>query len=66
MYALIALASLALTVVSLLAIPIGVVLAPFLFGLFLLALVGLLGGVENRSVRQHDLQLDSERWRNGS
>jgi TRAP-type C4-dicarboxylate transport system permease small subunit len=66
MYALIAVASLALTVASLLAIPVGVVFAPFLFGLFLLALVGLLGGVDNRTVRQHDPQLDSERWRNGS
>jgi hypothetical protein len=66
MYALIAVASLALTAASLLAIPVGVVFAPFTFGLFLLALVGVLGGVENRTVRQHDPRLDSESWRNGS
>jgi hypothetical protein len=66
MYALIAVASLALTAASLLAIPVGVVFAPFTFGLFLLALVGVLGGVENRTVRQHEPRLDSESWRTGS
>jgi hypothetical protein len=37
-----------------------------LFGLFLLALVGVLGGLEDRTVRQHDPVLDPRRWRNGS
>jgi hypothetical protein len=44
----------------------GVVFAACLFGLFLLALVGVLGGLEDRTVRQHDPVLDPKRWRNGS
>jgi hypothetical protein len=44
----------------------GVLFALFLFGLFLLALVGVLGGLEDRTVRQHDPVLDPARWRNGS
>jgi hypothetical protein len=44
----------------------GVLFALFLFGLFLLALVGVLGGLEDRTVRQHDPVLDPTRWRNGS
>jgi hypothetical protein len=64
-YALIALGSLALTVAF---IPVigGVLFAVFLFGLFLLALVGVIGGSEDRTVRQHDPVLDPRRWRNGS
>jgi hypothetical protein len=44
----------------------GVLFALLLFGLFLLALVGVLGGLEDRTVRQHDPVLDPRRWRNGS
>jgi hypothetical protein len=64
-YGLIALVSLALTV-ALLPIIGGVLFAVFLFGLFLLALVGFIGGFENRTVRQHDTVLDPRRWRDGS
>lgn len=38
----------------------------FLFGAFLLALVGVLSGLEDRTVRQHDTVLDPTGWRNGS
>jgi hypothetical protein len=44
----------------------GVLFALSLFALFLLALVGVLGGLEDRTVRQHDPVLDPRRWRNGS
>ena len=37
-----------------------------LFGLFLLALVGVFSGLEDRTVRQHDPVLDPRGWRNGS
>jgi hypothetical protein len=37
-----------------------------LFGLFLLALVGVLSGLEDRTVRQHDTVLDPTGWRNRS
>jgi hypothetical protein len=37
-----------------------------LFGLFLLALVGVFSGLEDRTVRQHDTVLDPTGWRNGS
>ena len=64
--ALVATGSLFLTAASLVAAPAGgVVFAPFLFGLFLLALVGVFSGVENRAVREHDPVLDGKRWRNG-
>jgi len=36
------------------------------FGLFLLALVGVLVGVEDRTVRQHNPSLSPTEWRNGS
>jgi hypothetical protein len=59
--------SLFLTAASLLAAPAdGVVFTPFLFGLFLLALVGVFGGLEDRTVRQDNPVLDGTRWRNGS
>jgi hypothetical protein len=61
-----AVAALFLTVAT---IPIvgGAALALFLFGpLFLLALVGVLAGLENRMVRQHEPALDPRRWRDGS
>jgi hypothetical protein len=41
-------------------------MAPFILGLFLLALVGVLGQVSDRTVRQHDADLDPTGWRNGS
>jgi hypothetical protein len=55
-----------LSTLALLAVPGGVLFAPFPLGLFLLALVGVLGGLEDRTVRQHDPVLDPRRWRNGS
>ena len=36
-----------------------------LFGVFLLALVGVFSGLDNRTVRQHDPALDGRRWREG-
>lgn len=42
-----------------------VLFAFFLFGLFLLALVGVIGGQEDRSVRQHDAVTDPRGWRRG-
>ena len=44
----------------------GVFFAALFFGLFLLALVGVLGGLGNRTVQQHDPVLDPKGWRNGS
>jgi hypothetical protein len=44
----------------------GVLFALFLFGLFLLALVGVLSGLDDRAVRQRDPVLDPRGWRNGS
>jgi uncharacterized membrane protein len=44
----------------------GIIFAFVLFGLFLLALVGVIGGLEDRSVRQHEPATDPRRWRNGS
>jgi hypothetical protein len=60
-----ALAVLVLTVATLPVIG-GVLFAPFLFGAFLLALIGVLGGLADRSVRRHDPAMDPARWRNGS
>lgn len=36
-----------------------------LFGVFLLALVGVFSGMDDRTVRQHDPILDGRRWREG-
>jgi hypothetical protein len=67
MSAIVATGSLCLTAASLLAAPAGgVVFTPFLFGLFLLALVGVFGGLEGRTVRQHNPVLDGKAWRHGS
>ena len=44
----------------------GVLFALFLFGLFLLALVGVLAGLEDRTVCQHNPEMNSRRWRDGS
>jgi hypothetical protein len=37
-----------------------------LLGLFLLALVGVLGGLEDRTVRQHNPAMNPRGWRDGS
>jgi len=44
----------------------GVLFAGILFGLFLLALVGVIGGLEDHSVRQQEPAMDPRSWRNGS
>jgi hypothetical protein len=61
----VAVAALFLTVATL---PVmgGVLFALFLFGLVLLALVGVLAGVEDRTVRQHNPAMNPRRWRDGS
>jgi hypothetical protein len=44
----------------------GVILALFLFfPLFLLGLVGVLAGLEDRTVQQHNPAADGTKWRNG-
>ena len=65
MSALIAVVSLLLTV-ALLPVPGGVIFAPFTFGLFLLSLVGVVRGVDDRSVRQRNPRVDPTRWRGNS
>jgi hypothetical protein len=45
---------------------IGVLLAIPLVGLAGLALVGILNGVDDRTVRQHDPPMDPTGWRDGS
>ena len=45
---------------------VGVLLSVILVGLFLLALVGVLSGLEDHTVRQHDPAMDPTGWRNGS
>ena len=57
-------AALALTVVSLLIVG-GVLFAPFLFGLFLLALIGVIAESGDRTVRQHDPPMNAKTWRGG-
>ncbi len=44
-------------------VPGGVLLAPLLLGAALLALTGGLGGLEDRSVRQHDPPMNPKGWR---
>jgi hypothetical protein len=45
----------------------GVVFALLLFfPLFALALVGVLAGLDDRTVRQHNPSMDGRKWRNGS
>ena len=45
----------------------GVILILFLFfPLFLLALVGVLAGLEHGTVRQHNPSMDPTAWRDGS
>jgi hypothetical protein len=52
--------------VAVLLVPGGVLLAPFLLGAALLALAGGLGGLENRTVRQHEPTMNPTGWRDGS
>jgi hypothetical protein len=59
-----AVAALFLTVAALPVVG-GVLFAAVFFGLFL-ALVGVLAGLDDRKVRQHDAVLDPRGWRNGS
>jgi hypothetical protein len=63
---LVAVVSLFVTFASLLVIG-GVVFALFLFlPLSLLALVGVLAGLEDRAVRQHNPSMNPREWRDGS
>jgi hypothetical protein len=63
---LVAVVSLVVTFASLLVIG-GVVFALFLFGpLSLLALAGVLAGLEDRTVRQHNPSMNPREWRDGS
>jgi hypothetical protein len=43
----------------------GILFAFILFGAFLLALVGVIGDGEDRTVRQHDPSMDPTAWRKG-
>ena len=43
----------------------GVIFSMVFFGLFLLALVGVVGGVEDRAVRQHSPSMNPSEWRDG-
>jgi hypothetical protein len=45
---------------------VGVLLSLILVGAFLLALVGVLSGLDDQTVRQHDPAMDPTGWRNGS
>jgi hypothetical protein len=61
-----AVTALFLTVASL-PVPGGAVFALFVFfPLFLLALLGVFAGLEDRTVKQHNPSMDPTRWRNGS
>ncbi len=65
--AVVAVVSLFSTVASLLAaLAGGIVLAPFAFGLFLLAVTGVFSGVEDGAVREQNPVLDGRRWRTSS
>ena len=52
--------------VAVLLVPGGVLFAPLLLGAALLALTGGLGGLENRTVRQHEPPMNPTGWRDGS
>ena len=65
MSAVVAVASLFLMVVPLLAFPPRAILPAFVFGLFLLALVGVLGGLEGRTVWQREPAMHPGRGRYG-
>ncbi len=60
-----AVVGLSLTAASLLVVG-GVILALFLcFPLFVLGLVGVLAGLEDHKVQQHNPTMDGTKWRNG-
>jgi hypothetical protein len=44
---------------------IGALISLILVGAFLLAVVGVLDGLEDHTVRQHDPSMDPKGWRNG-
>jgi uncharacterized membrane protein len=44
---------------------IGALVSLILVGAFLLALVGVFSGLEDRTVRQHEPSMDPRGWRNG-
>jgi len=44
----------------------GALLSLILVGAFLLAVAGVLSGLEDHTVRQHDPAMDPTGWRNGS
>jgi hypothetical protein len=52
--------------VALLLVPGGVLFAMLSFGLFLRGLVGVLAGLEDRTVRQHNPSMNPRGWRDGS
>jgi hypothetical protein len=61
-----AVACLFLTAASLLVF-VGAILALFVFfPLFLLGLMGVLAGLEDHTVQQHNPTMDGTKWRNGS
>jgi hypothetical protein len=43
----------------------GILFAFILFGAFLLAVVGVIGEMEDRTVRQHNPSMDPTAWRKG-
>jgi hypothetical protein len=57
--------ALSLTVGALLVFATVIFALVLFFPLSLLGLVGVLTGLENRTVRQHDPALDPRRWRDG-
>jgi hypothetical protein len=62
---LVALVALGLTIAFLPVIG-GALFALVFFGLFVLALVGVLGGVDDHTVRQKDVPTDPTGWRKGA
>jgi hypothetical protein len=44
---------------------VGALISLVLLGVFLLALVGVFSGLEDRTVRQHEPSMDPRGWRNG-
>jgi hypothetical protein len=57
--------ALSLTVAALLVFATVIFALVLFFPLSLLGLVGVLAGLENRTVHQHDPALDPRRWRDG-
>jgi hypothetical protein len=63
---LVAVISLLLVAASLLVLGGAVIALLLFFPLFLLALVAVLSGLEERTVRQYNPAMDPRRWRDGS